>query len=296
MPATTTNNVPGRANCRLTYGNKERVVDVEVLEKVKEARKVTLTEYPHDNIGPKHMLWNQSNLATTRTKHTRAHSTLSLGNTLGAGHILAADTRTLSAPTFTYDRQRDHTFTRGDCTTGWAHTTVLTPPQKRAALARMDHRATRHTLRTTTRLSAYTTPVQHEENFVAGQRAVKAAAADHRRELEGRYGLETAEMMLAIEKLPRPARPAVIRATAQDVADVWSLPPIPIPEDAPAPGMRGSAAGGLSGGPSSGLAAGPSGAQLRGSGPSSKRSSGTNNAPAAAAAILSAQQQAGALR
>lgn len=231
------NNSPGRAFCRLDYGRKEQVVNIPVLDKVKIAKAEVLKDYPHDAIGPKHQMWDTSVQAHTRTKYTVAFSDQKLGNTLRTECINARDTRTarLTGPPQVYDRVRDHTFTRGDATTGWEHTTVLTSKEKRIAYETMQTKSLEATQRATQRLlgdDKYISPEKGTARFNEELRKKKEDELAHRQALEAQFGPETARLMLEIEQMRKPPKYR-IKGTAADVQAVLSLPEYPTGEFEP---------------------------------------------------------------
>lgn len=84
--------------------------------------------------------WINSSFVSN-AKHIQAAADEHLPNQLTASNFRPTDLRHTQTCTQQYDKQKDHSFTRGDCTTGWNHSIQVTKIDKRAWLQQLDNKA-----------------------------------------------------------------------------------------------------------------------------------------------------------
>lgn len=218
--------VPGRAGCRLEYDVHEQVVRVDVLDKVKEAKRAVLDEYSPDALGLKPKEWNQSVIiVNNRNKFTVENSDKKLSNTVLPSNINPKDYRTLSGPTYTFDKTtKAKFFDRGEVTTGWNHSTVQDLKERTKQLGTFDQTCKTQTAKRTGQLSNYLTPIQQQEQIIDQVRKAKSELGKDDRVLEQKYGVEGAEHMRYILSLKSPNHIPRIRTTKADLLAVADLP------------------------------------------------------------------------
>jgi hypothetical protein len=140
-----------------------------------------------------------------RSKHTAAAAAERLANVVGPGSLAAADVRRASlrraasaGPPFDARHAHDAAFTRGDCTTGWQHSTWVGPWQLARSLAALDARVGRASpLRARSVPGARPTLVERAAAAAGARRAEKERATAQRREWAAAYGPEGAAAMEA---------------------------------------------------------------------------------------------------
>lgn len=92
------------------------------------------------------MQWIHSSFAPNG-KHNQLAADETLANQLLAGSFQPADLRRTKSCNQQYNKQRDHAFTRGDCTTDWNHSTEMTRTDKRSWLQQLDTKAAAATIK-----------------------------------------------------------------------------------------------------------------------------------------------------
>ncbi|WIA35424.1 hypothetical protein OEZ86_003867 [Tetradesmus obliquus] len=216
---------PGRAHCQLSYPREEKVLEVEVLDKVKAARQEVLEHYKADFLGVRGPNWINSSFVPD-SKYTRAASDEHLANQVLPSSFVPADLRsTKLQASCTYDKERYHAFTRGEVTTGWNHSTQLTCQEQRQWQQRLDGKAATATMKRTGELKSYVTPTQRQAALSTSLRSAKEAAVQQQASLVQKYGPEGAAAMATILAMPVPDRPPVaIKASHEDLAAVQELP------------------------------------------------------------------------
>lgn len=80
-------------------------------------------------------------------KHTQSAADETLANQLLVTSFRPADLRRTKSCNQQYSKQRDHAFTRGDCTTGWNHSTEMSRIEKRVWLQQLDSKAAASTVK-----------------------------------------------------------------------------------------------------------------------------------------------------
>eukprot|EP00878_Enallax_costatus_P021568 GHUV01022845.1.p1 GENE.GHUV01022845.1~~GHUV01022845.1.p1 ORF type:complete len:235 (+),score=77.46 GHUV01022845.1:1186-1890(+) len=215
---------PGRAHCQLNYPREEHVVEVNVLDKVKQAKEDVLQHYKADIMGVRGPQWINSSFVPN-AKYTQAAADEHLPNQLTASNFQPADLRHTKTCNQQYDKQKDHPFTRGDCTTGWNHSTEVTKIDKRVWLQQLDSKAGAATVQRKQEVKRYVSPQKREEQFAGTLRNTKELAAAQKDDFEQQYGPEGAAAMKQILAMKVPERrPVQIKATKDDLAAVDSLP------------------------------------------------------------------------
>jgi hypothetical protein len=148
--------------------------------------------------------WDAS-VEVVRGKHVKAAAAERLGNMVSPSSIDASDVRHASlrraasagAP-FDALHARDAAFTRGDCTTGWEHSTSIGRFQLARSLVQLDSKVEKAGPRRARSLPrARPTLVQRQAAAAGAARATKQRAARQRREWAAAFGPEGAAAMEA---------------------------------------------------------------------------------------------------
>ncbi|KAI8475987.1 MAG: hypothetical protein J3K34DRAFT_477150 [Monoraphidium minutum] len=207
---------------------------------VKAARAEVIHKYHRDTLGLRHPQpdWNAS-AEVARSKHTPAAAAEALHNALPAAALRAADARAASLPraaragAFDARHHRDHAFTRGDATTGWAHSTETGAAERGRWLAALDARVSGGAARRCRSVPrGRPTLVARAAAAAGAARASKERAVEQRRAWAAAFGADGAAAMAAAAgataaRAARGAGPRARPRVGASAEDLWGVAALP---------------------------------------------------------------------